>query len=311
MFRVAGVTSKMRSQHLARNRQLWREIVKHRRAYLYISPFFILFAIFGVYPIVYSFVLSLNLWHSTKPWVFVGLGNYLDLLLRDPVFWTSLWNVVYILLLNVPLMTLLALILAVVLNSEYLKLKDFFRVTYLIPYVTSVLSISIVFYVLFDDHFGLINLAINAIGLPGVQWLTSPSASKISIVIVVTWKWVGYNMIIALAGLQNISPDIYDAAKIDGANKTTTFLRITIPLIRPVVMFLLIMSTIGTFNMFTEPYILTDGGPGYSSTTMVLHLYRTSFKYFKLGYGSSIAFVTFLFILIPSLIQVRYMAKRD
>jgi len=290
---------------------LWQAIVKNRRAYLYICPFYILFAVFGLYPIIYSFVLSLNRWHSTKPWIFVGLNNYLDLLLKDTVFWTSLWNVVYILLLNVPLMTLLALILAVVLNSQYLKFKDFFRVTYLIPYVTSVLSISIIFYVLFDDYFGLINLGINWIGLPNIHWLTSPFVSKISIVIVVTWKWVGYNMIIALAGLQSIDPQIYDAAKIDGAGRVATFLRITIPMIRPVIMFLLIMSTIGTFNMFTEPYILTDGGPGYSSTTLVLYLYRTSFKFFKLGYGSSIAFLTFLFILIPSLIQVRYMAKRD
>lgn len=290
---------------------LWHRIVQYRRAYLYISPFYLLFAVFGLYPIIYSFILSLNKWSATKAWQFVGFKHYYNLLFNDPVFWTSLWNVVYIFLLNVPAMILLSVVIAVVLNNPAQKGKDFFRITYLLPYVTSVLSIAIVFYVIFDDSLGLVNLLLQLVRLQPVHWLTSPKISKISIDILVTWKWTGYNMIIALAGLQSISPEIYDAAKIDGAGTLRTFFRITLPLLRPVIGFQFIMATIGTFNMFTEPYFLTDGGPGYSSLTLVLYLYRSAFKFFKLDYGAAIAFLTFIVVLIPSVAQVRIWAERD
>jgi ABC-type sugar transport system permease subunit len=282
-----------------------------RQAYLFISPFFILFAVFGIYPIIYSLVLSLYNWNAGRPWVYLGLGNYVDLLFNDPVFWTSVWNVVYIFLINVPAMIILSVIIAIVLVSPYQKLKDFFRVTYLLPYVTSVLSIAIVFYVLFDDSSGLVNLLIKEVGLKPIHWLTSKTYSKISIDILVTWKWTGYNMIIALAGLQSISTDIYDASRIDGAGAVRTFFRITLPLLKPVIGFQFIMATIGTLTMFTEPYFLTDGGPGYSSLTLVLYLYRVGFKFFKLGYGAAIAFLTFILVLIPSIFQVRIWAESD
>ncbi len=290
---------------------LARRIGRNRQAYLFISPFFIVFAVFGLYPIIYSFILSLNVWSATKPWKFIALKNYRDILVNDPVFWTSLWNVISIYLINVPAMVLLAVVIAVVLNNPLRKHKDFFRIVYLLPYVTSVLSIAIVFYVLFDDTAGLINLLLAGIGLAPVHWLSSAGVSKISIDILVTWKWTGYNMIIALAGLQSIETQIYDAAKIDGAGSMRTFWRITFPLLRPVIGFQVIMATIGTFNMFTEPYFLTDGGPGYSSLTPVLYLYRVAFKFFKLGYGAAIAFLTFILVLIPSVLQVRIWAERD
>ena len=234
----------------------------YRQAYLFISPFFILFGVFGFYPIIYSFVLSLHKWHSQNPWQFIGFKNYADVLFNDPVFWTSLWNVIFIFLINVPPMIMISLIIAVVLNNPAQQGKDFFRITYLLPYVTSVVSISVVFYVLFDDSMGFVNLVLQAIHLKPVYWLTSAKVSKFSIDILVTWKWTGYNMIIALAGLQSISPEIYDAARIDGAGNVRTFFRITLPLLRPVIGFQFIMATIGTFNMFTEPYFLTDGGQG-------------------------------------------------
>ena len=288
-----------------------RGVRHYRQAYLFISPFFVLFAIFGLYPILYSLVLSLHKWHSQNPWQFIGLQNYRNLLFNDPVFWTSLWNVVFIFLINVPPMIALALIIAVNLNDPVQWGKDFFRITYLLPYVTSVVSISVVFYVLFDDSLGFVNLVLQSAGLNPVHWLTSAKVSKFTIDNLVTWKWTGYNMIIALAGLQSISPDIYDAARIDGAGSLKTFWRITLPLLRPVIGFQFIMATIGTFNMFTEPYFLTDGGPGYSSLTLVLYLYRSAFKFFKLDYGAAIAFLTFILVLIPSVLQVRIWAERE
>ena len=208
-------------------------------------------------------------------------------------------------------MIFLAVFIAVTLNNPARRHKDFFRIVYLLPYVTSVLSVAIVFYVLFDDRSGLVNLVIGLVGIPPVHWLTSASTSKISIDIMITWKWTGYNMIIALAGLQSIETQIYDAAKIDGASGTRTFWQITFPLLRPVIGFQFIMSTIGTFNMFTEPYFLTNGGPGYSSISLVLYLYRSAFKFFQLGYGAAIAFLTFIVVLIPSVLQVRIWAERD
>jgi lactose/L-arabinose transport system permease protein len=218
---------------------------------------------------------------------------------------------VYIFLINVPVMIFLSVFIAVALNNPARKHKDVFRIVYLLPYVTSVLSIAIVFYVLFDDRAGLVNLLLAKIGIPGPQRLTSTSMSKISIDILVTWKWPGYNMIIALAGLQSIETQIYDAARIDGASGFRTFWQITFPLLRPVIGFQFIMSTIGTFNMFTEPYFLTNGGPEYSSISLVLYLYRSAFKFFQLGYGAAIAFLTFIVVLIPSALQVRIWAERD
>jgi ABC-type sugar transport system permease subunit len=289
----------------------FHEVSRHRQAYLFISPFFILFIVFGLYPIIYSFVLSLNEWHSAKVWHYVGLKNYATLLFKDAVFWTSLFNVVYLLIINVPVMIFLSIFIAMVLNNPARRHKDIFRIVYLLPYVTSVLSIAIVFYVFFDDHSGLVNLLMGMLGIPPVQWLTSPAMSKISIDILVTWKWTGYNMIIALAGLQSIETQIYDAVKIDGAGGIRTFWQITFPLLRPVIGFQFIMATIGTFNLFTEPYFLTNGGPGYSSLTLVLYLYRSAFKFFQLGYGAAIAFLTFILVLIPSIAQVRIWAERD
>jgi ABC-type sugar transport system permease subunit len=286
-------------------------VSRHRQAYLFVSPFFILFIIFGLYPIIYSFVLSLNEWHSVKVWHYVGLKNYATLLCKDPVFWTSLFNVVYLFVINVPAMIFLSIFIALALNNTARRHKDLFRIVYLLPYVTSVLSIAIVFYIFFDDQSGLVNLLLGTMGIPHVHWLTSQAMSKISIDILITWKWTGYNMIIALSGLQSIEPQIYDAAKIDGAGRIRTFWRITFPLLRPVIGFMFITATIGTFNLFTEPYFLTNGGPGYSSLTLVLYLYRSAFKFFQLGYGSAIAFLTFILVLIPSVAQVRIWADRD
>jgi ABC-type sugar transport system permease subunit len=290
---------------------LLKRIRDYRHAYLFISPFFIIFGVFGLYPIIYSFILSLNKWHATNPWQFIGFNNYRNVLFNDPVFWTSVGNVIFIFLTNVPVMIILSVIIAVMLNNPQRKFKDFFRITYLLPYVTSVLSIAIVFYVLFDDSRGLVNILLQKMHFAPIPWLTSAKYSKISIDILVLWKWTGYNMIIALAGLQSIDTQIYDAAKIDGAGTLKTFWRITLPLLKPVLGFQFIMATIGTFNMFTEPYFLTDGGPGYSSLTLVLYLYRVAFKFFELGYGSAIAFLTFILVLIPSVLQVRMWAERD
>ncbi|NPV53940.1 MAG: sugar ABC transporter permease [Firmicutes bacterium] len=278
---------------------LWR----HRAGYMFIAPFYILFATFWLYPILYSLRLSVQKSVGLGKWQYVGLSNY-QYLFQDPIFLRSLWNTVYIFLGNVPLMTFLALILAFVFNSKFVVARSIFRTIYLLPYVTASIVVAIVFSIFFDQEFGIINTILATIGLPRFPWLLSTDWSKAAIIIVVTWKWVGYNMILMLSGLQTIPPDVYEAASIDGATTTQSFFRITIPLMKPTILFCLIMSTIGTFSvLFDEPYVLTGGGPNYSSTPLTLYLYYVAFNYFKFGYASSIAIVISFLVFLLSYLQ--------
>ena len=275
-------------------------------AYLFIAPFFVLYAVFGLYPVVYSFLLSFQDWTGVGPWKSVGLANYWQYVLHEDVFRRSLVNTVYYWIGLVPGMTLLALILAAVMNQPRLRLRGLFRTAYVLPYVTSVVSITVIFANLFDDQVGWINFILSSIGLPKVPWLRSVEWSKVSVILLVLWKWVGYNMMIMLAGLQSISHEIYEVATIDGASPARRFLSITLPLMRPVVMFVAIMSTIGTFNTFAEPYLLTAGGPQYSSTTPAIVLYSTAFQYGRLGAASAISFIMAALIIAVSLLQLRF-----
>jgi ABC-type sugar transport system permease subunit len=273
-------------------------------AYLFIAPFFILYLIFGFYPIIYSVYLSLCSWKGKAGTTFIGLGNYIRLV-KDKVFWQALYNTVYILIIQVPVMTLLALIFAAVLNSKSIRFRKGFQLIYLLPYVTSSVAVSIVFIIIFDDSTGWVNQIIQMVHLPAVRWFRSETFSKITIMILITWQWVGYNMLIMIGGINSIPPELYEAAKIDGASSVRGFFSITAPLMMPVVLFTMIMSTIGTFNMFAEPKVLTQGGPGYSSTTVTLYLFNQTFMYFQLGYGAAMAFVLFVLIMLVSIPQIR------
>jgi lactose/L-arabinose transport system permease protein len=283
---------------------LWERIWKKRHAYLFISPFFILFAVFMLFPFVYSFWISLHNWDGISIPTFVGLANYRDLL-RDELFWKSLYNTVYILVLNIPLQLGLALALAVVLNSEVVRGRSTMQLIYFMPIIVSVVVVAIVFSLLYDSYTGLINYFLEWLGLRGIPWLSSEAWSKLSIVLLITWRWTGYNMVILLAGLQAIPHELYEAGRIDGTNAWKAFRHITLPLIKPVLLFCLIMSIIGLFKIFTEPYILTFGGPNNSSQTMVTYIYNNAFRYSKLGYGSALAYVLFLLVLVASVINLK------
>jgi len=278
---------------------------RHGAAYLFISPFFILYTAFGLYPVIYSFLLSFHNWSGVGPWEFVGFENYRQYIFHEPVFRKSLVNTVYYWIGQVPAMTLLALILAVIMNQRTLRLRGLFRTVYVLPYVTSVVSITIIFSNLFDDQVGWINFMLNSLGLPKIPWLRSTDWSKVSVILLVVWKWVGYNMLIMLAGLQSLPNEIYEVATIDGAGPVRRFTAITLPLMRPVVMFVAIMSTIGTFNTFAEPYLLTAGGPQYSSTTPAIVLYSTAFLYGRFGAASAISFIMAALIIAASVLQIR------
>ena len=287
----------------------WQTLHRHRWPYLFIAPFYLLYGGFMLYPVVYSFWLSFQDWRGQRGTVFVGLDNY-GRLMADDLFWTSLLNTVVIGLMYVPLMLLLALVLAVVLNSALFRLRTFFRAAVFAPYITATVIMALVFALIYDDQ-GILNSFLALVGIGPIPWTNSTEWSKVSVAGLLLWHWTGYNMVLMLAGLQTIPHDLYEAADIDGASTVQRFLWITIPMMRPVILFTAILSTIGTFRIFAEPYILTGGGPLNSSLTVLLYLYQQAFQGFKLGYASAMAYVVVGLVFVLSMVQFRMMRGRD
>lgn len=279
-------------------------IRRHRTAYLFISPFFLLFSTFMAYPLVSSLVLSFYSWGGGSERTFVGLANY-GKLFRDAIFLKSLANAGVMYLLYVPLMTFLAIVLAVLVNSAWLRLRSAFRTIIYLPNVVSLVVLGLLFSFVMNRSYGILNLLLSYVGIGKVSWLGDPVAAKFAVAIMMIWRWLGVNMIYMLAGLQAIPAELYEAACVDGAGAFGRFFRITIPLLKPVIVFALILSTIGTIGMFAEVQQLTDGGPMNSTITPVLHLFNTGFGYFKFGYASSMAYVIFLIASALSIAQLR------
>jgi len=274
--------------------------------YIFISPFYIIFLAFGLLPIVFSLAVSLYDWRGTTPGMFVGLQNY-QVLLRDPAFYKSLWNTVYVWIGSVPPMILLALVFAALLNSRRVRFRSAFRTVYFLPVVTSLVITGLIFGQLFSMSFGLFNSALEALGLSPVNWLSDPTWMKAILVLALLWRWTGNDMVIMLAGLQSIPGDLYEAARVDGATDVQAFWHITIPLMRPVILFDAIISTIGTFNLFAEPYVLFGPGGGMNQAGLVTgtFLYQNSFRYFKFGYASAIAWALAAIIFALSMLQLK------
>jgi len=290
---------------------LFKKINKNKIPYLFVSPFYILFAIFMLYPTVYSFHLSFHQWSGVGPKIYVGLLNYISLLVVDRPFKQSLINSVIIFFEYVPGMTLLALILAALLNSKYVRLRNVFRTFIILPYVTANVAVAFSFQSLLGKEYGLVNLFLGWFGIEPIAWLNSPSLARICLSSLVAWRWLGYNMVILLAGLQNIPPELYEAATIDGATSTQSFFRITLPLMKPMLLFVIILSTIGTFSLFTEPYILTGGGgPMNATLTPVLYLYKVGFQYLRFGISSSIAYVLTIILLILGTFWMKILGEK-
>ncbi len=280
---------------------------QYRHFYLFISPFFLLFAIFGLYPLLFSFYLSFTKWDGLTEMTWVGLANF-ELLIHDEIFFTSLWNTFIIGLLYIPPMFLGAFTFALLLNASWLKLRGFFRAAFFLPVVTPMVVISIVFTLLYGQETGLLNYLLTRAGeafpasrLGPVPWLVSESWSKPAVAVLLVWRWTGYNMVLMLAGLQGISNEYYEAARIEGAGPWQRMWHITLPLMRPIFIFCSIMSLIGTVYMFDEVFVMTQGGPGTSSTNFGLNLFNVSFTDFKFGYASCMAYTVALFVFISSL----------
>ncbi|MEK5389555.1 sugar ABC transporter permease [Margalitia sp. FSL K6-0131] len=277
--------------------------------YVFLAPALLLIIIFTIYPVISSFILSFQEVRGVET-TFVGLSNYTRLF-HDPVFYKSLLNTFQILIVQVPIMLSISLLIAVGLHSSMVKAKAFFRIAFFMPAITALVAASIVFMIMLDEHFGLVNYFLSKIGISPIHWMTSPFWAKVSIIIVMTWRWTGYNMVIFLAGLQNIPGELYEAASMDGAGKIRQFFMITVPQLKPVFIFTVVMSTIGTLQLFDEPFILTQGGPNSATTTITLYLYQTGFKYFEFGYASAIAYVLVFIIAIISWVQMKWVGDLD
>lgn len=290
---------------------LRKQMKDNRAVYLFISPFFILYAIFGLYPMIYSFVLSFYKWSGSGERTWVGLLNY-QFLLKDAKFIQAVINTLKIWCINTIPMVILALVFAFLLNLATLKFKTVFRAIYFLPNVTSTVAVSVVFATMFANTYGLANFVLKKLGLEGVQWMNIPILVQCVIALIVTWRWTGYNAIIALAGLQKIPESLYEAARIDGASNLQIFRKITIPLLNPTIIFIIITSTIGGWQIMEESYMLVGkaGGIGNAGMTVVLYLYNKAFLERSFGYGSAVSWGLFAIIGIFSIINWK-LTQRD
>lgn len=271
--------------------------------FIFIGPFLVIFLFFMVYPIIYSFVLSFSKYRAGRI-TFVNIRNY-SYLLTDGLFYKSLLNTFIIGIIQVPIMIILALILGSILNSAYIKLKGMFRMFTFMPVLIDAVSYSIVFSLLFNEDGGFINGLLKNIGIGPQKWFSSGPLAMALVIIALTWRWTGYNSIIMLSGLQNISNDLYEAASIDGANAFVKFWKITIPELKPVIIFAVFNSINGTLQLFTEPQLLTQGGPANATMTTVLYLYNTGFKNFNFGVASAGSYILAIIIAVLTLVQLR------
>ncbi len=301
----------------ARRKQgLLHEIVRNRWAYLFISPFFLLFFIFQAFPVAYSVFLSLQEWKGLGPMEYVGLKNY-EYLLGDGgrAFRQSLMNGVILFVMYVPIMTFLAIVLAVLLNSKHVRGFRIYRTILFMPYITSMIAAGITFQLLLQQDNGLFNIVLQALGASPQPWLETKWLARLSLCLLIVWGWLGYNMVIMLAGLQTIPHELTEAARIDGANAVQAFFRITIPLLRPVIVFSVILSTIGSFGLFSETQALfhsTGGaGPLRSTLTPLVYIYNQAFGRFQLGRAAAAGYVYFAFIFVLTLLQLRYFGREE
>ena len=276
---------------------------RNTNAYFFLTPFLLVFCAFWIWPILHS--LSLSFQNTRiRPSVFDLSANWGRLSI-DPAFANALKNSLIIMGVQVPIMIVLAVLLAVMLNSPLLRAKGIMRFAFFAPVVVSEVAYAAVFRLIFNADFGIVNKMLNGIGIDRIAWFSDPNAAMAVIIMAITWRWVGYNAIIILSGLQSIPGDIYEAALLDGASKAKQFLFITLPLLKPVVIFCVVLSIIGSLQLFTEPFLITNrGGPGGATETLGIFIYRQGFAAFNFGYASAIAYTLTIMAVAFSLLNL-------
>jgi len=275
--------------------------------YLYVAPFFVLFALVGLFPLVYTFVVSLNDWNLlTGAGDWIGFENY-AVELADPLFWNSVYNTFSIFLLStVPQLAVAAAIAAIL--DQNLRAKTFWRMSVILPYIVTPVAVAIIFSSMFGEKYGLVNNLLTEIGLDPVMWKTETLPSHLAIATMVNWRWTGYNALILLAAMQAVPRDVHESAALDGAGSVRRFFSITVPSIRPTLVFVIITATIGGLQIFTEPKLFnaassTPGGPQRQYQTTVLYLWDLAFNRQDFGKASAVAWILFLLIVLIGLLN--------
>jgi multiple sugar transport system permease protein len=283
-------------------------------AWFFLSPALFLIGIFFFLPVAASLLLSVtdfDIYGVADPLAtrFVGFRNY-SRLLATPDFWNALKNTLYFAFVGGPLTIAVSLGAALLLNSKLVRFKGLFRTIYFTPFVTTLVAVAIVWRYLYHTQYGLFNFVLGKFGVSPIDWLGDPHWAMPAIILMAVWKSFGYNMLIFIAGLQAIPEELYDAAEIDGASTSRQFFSITLPMLTPTLVFVGVVTMIGYFQLFAEPYVMTQGGPLRSTTSVVLLMYEEGFRWWRMGYAAAIAFVLFIVILLATLVQFRLQKER-
>ena len=272
-----------------------------------VAPNLIGLLVFMVVPTVISILMSFTDWNLLNTSSFIGLANFKEAF-SDPLFWKTLKNTVIYVFWKVPFNIFISLILAVLINQRMYG-RTFFRAILFLPMIASSVSVALLWQPLFDMSSGMLNKILTTIGLPPSTWIYDPKTSMMSVVIVALWKEIGYYMVMFLAGLQSIPSTYYEAASIDGASAARKFFSITIPLISPTTFFVMIISIIGSFQIFDLTTVLTAGGPSNSTNTLIMYVYQAGFRFFRMGYASALSTILFVIVLIFTIIQDKLSKK--
>jgi multiple sugar transport system permease protein len=283
--------------------------------YLFLAPALLLIGVFFFLPVAASLLLSFTDFDlyaigDLANARLVGLRNYAQLV-QNSVFWLALKNTFYFALVGGPLTVATSLGAALLLNTRLVRFKGFFRTVYFAPFVTTLVAVAIVWRYLYHPQYGLLNYALGAVGVGPIDWLGDPRWAMPAIIAMAVWKNFGYNMLIFIAGLQSIPEELYEAARIDGAGPLRQFRNVTLPMLGPTLLFVGVITMIGYFQLFAEPYVMTQGGPLRSTTSVVLFMYEEGFRWWRMGNAAAIAFILFVIILLATLVQLRLQRESD
>jgi multiple sugar transport system permease protein len=279
-------------------------------AWVFLSPALLLIAVFFFLPVLAALLLSFTDFDiyalgDLNRLRFVGLANYWQLL-QSPLFWTALGNTLYFVVVGGPLSVAVSLGAALLVNSRLTRFPGLFRTAFFLPVVTTLVAVAMVWRYLYHPRYGLMNYGLSWLGIEPIDWLGDPVWAMPAIILMAVWKNFGFNMIIFIAGLQNIPPQLYEAARIDGASAWRQFRYITLPLLGPTFLFVALMTMIGYFQVFAEPYVMTQGGPANRTVSVVLLMYEEGFRWWNIGYASAAAFVLFALILAVTVLQLKW-----
>ena len=286
----------------------WGEAKKKKLLpYLLVSPYLLFVIVFVIFPVLFCFFLTFNKWNIIAPMHFIGFANY-SRLFHDRLFWKAIVNTLKFLLLHIPLQLVVSLFLAELLNQK-IKAAAFFRASFFMPVIVSGVVVTILWQQLLGFDAGLINKMIISMGGNKTGWLVDPGIAIYSIAVMATWKNVGLYVILFLVGLQTVPTQYYEAAKLEGATRWQQFYHITLPMINPTIFMVVILSTIGGFNLFIEPYIMTGGGPLNTTLSAVLYIYKQAFQYYNMGYSATLGFFYAIMIMSVVVLQKKFIEK--